>query len=70
MHKRQVISQLLAPSGARLHGSASRQGDPPWDPTWGSLQIELLGVGPGEGEAGRKIGELSEKCVVGQFNQG
>lgn len=60
MHKRQMISRFLA---------SSRQRDSPWGQMWGYFQMELQGVEP-RGEARRKIGELSEKHVVGQFNQG
>lgn len=70
VHKRQVIPGpwLLAHGASGMHLST---GGPPSDPMWGSFQLELGGAEPGEGEARRrKIGELSEKHVVGQFNQG
>lgn len=64
-----MIPQLSLRAGTAswVHLSA---GDLPSDQMWGYFQVELRGVEPREVEARRKIGELSEKHVVGQFNQG
>lgn len=53
---------LLAGLVAWVYLSA---GDPLLYQMWRYFQIEVS-----EGEARRKIGELSEKHVAGQFNQG
>ena len=70
MHKRQVISPLLAPCWHRFMGTLLGKG------THFGIKCGVIskwsfeGWSPGKDRQEEKIGELSEKHVVGQFNQG